>query len=306
MLKDSVRTISYKKAIVNNPHLFKGKTVLDVGCGTGILSMFACQAGAAQVFAVDASDILDTARQVIADNGFSDRITCIKGKIEEIELPVTSVDIIVSEWMGYFLFYESMLNSVIFARDKWLAPGGIILPDKASVYICGIEDGDYKDEKINYWDNVYGFDMSCIKKQAILEPLVDTVNAQAVATRAAKIMTVDIHTVKVEDLTWMSPFKITATRNEYIHAFVAYFDIEFSKCHKNVVFATGPDSTYTHWKQTVFYLKDSITINEGESISGVISVAPNAGNHRDLDITLQYDFDGTVHSLHDTQEFRLR
>ena len=148
--------------------------------------------------------------------------------------------------------------------------------------------------------------MSCIKKQAILEPLVDTVNAQAVATRAAKIMTVDIHTVKVEDLTWMSPFKITATRNEYIHAFVAYFDIEFSKCHKNVVFATGPDSTYTHWKQTVFYLKDSITINEGESISGVISVAPNAGNHRDLDITLQYDFDGTVHSLHDTQEFRLR
>ena len=76
-------------------------------------------------------------------------ITCIKGKIEEIELPVTSVDIIVSEWMGYFLFYESMLNSVIFARDKWLAPGGIILPDKASVYICGIEDGDYKDEKIN-------------------------------------------------------------------------------------------------------------------------------------------------------------
>jgi protein arginine N-methyltransferase 1 len=51
--------------------------------------------------------------------------------------------------MGYFLFYESMLNSVVFARDKWLAPGGIILPDKASLYICAIEDGDYKDEKIN-------------------------------------------------------------------------------------------------------------------------------------------------------------
>lgn len=76
-------------------------------------------------------------------------IECIKGKIEEIELPVQHVDIIVSEWMGYFLFYESMLNSVVFARDKWLAPGGIILPDKASVYIAGIEDGDYKDEKIN-------------------------------------------------------------------------------------------------------------------------------------------------------------
>jgi len=76
-------------------------------------------------------------------------IECIKGKIEEVTLPVDKVDIIISEWMGYFLFYESMLNSVVFARDKWLAPGGVILPDKANVYICGIEDGDYKDEKIN-------------------------------------------------------------------------------------------------------------------------------------------------------------
>ena len=79
----------------------------------------------------------------------SEEIECIKGKIEEVTLPVEHVDIIVSEWMGYFLFYESMLNSVVFARDKWLAPGGIILPDKASLYICAIEDGDYKDEKIN-------------------------------------------------------------------------------------------------------------------------------------------------------------
>lgn len=76
-------------------------------------------------------------------------ITLIKGLIEEIELPVQHVDIIISEWMGYFLLYESMLNSVIFARDKWLTPGGIILPDKASMYIAAIEDGDYKDEKIN-------------------------------------------------------------------------------------------------------------------------------------------------------------
>lgn len=47
-------------------------------------------------------------------------ITIFKGKVEETELPVEQVDIIISEWMGYCLFYESMLNTVIFARDKWL------------------------------------------------------------------------------------------------------------------------------------------------------------------------------------------
>lgn len=47
-------------------------------------------------------------------------VTIIKGKVEEVELPVEKVDIIISEWMGYCLFYESMLNTVLYARDKWL------------------------------------------------------------------------------------------------------------------------------------------------------------------------------------------
>lgn len=47
-------------------------------------------------------------------------ITLIKGKVEEVELPVPKVDIIISEWMGYFLLYESMLDTVLYARDKWL------------------------------------------------------------------------------------------------------------------------------------------------------------------------------------------
>lgn len=148
--------------------------------------------------------------------------------------------------------------------------------------------------------------MSCIKRQAYLEPLVDTVNADSVVTRPCKIMEVDIHTVKIEDLTWESDFSVIAKRSDYVHAFVAYFDIEFTKCHRPVVFATGPDATYTHWKQTVFYLHDTVTINQGEAVEGHISVAPNAVNPRDLDISLKYKFEGAVHSVESSQDFRLR
>ena len=116
------------------------------------------------------------------ENGYEDKIQIIKGKVEELELPVDKVDVIVSEWMGYFLFYESMLDTVIYARDKWLRPGGVMLPDYLTLNLVGIEDAEYKNEKLNFWDNVYGFSMKCIKEVAIREPLVDVVEEQQICT----------------------------------------------------------------------------------------------------------------------------
>ena len=90
--------------------------MLDVGCGTGILSLFAARAGTKRVFGVDNSSIALLAKQVVLDNHLDHIITIIRGKVEEIELPVPKVDIIISEWMGYCLFYESMLDTVLYAR----------------------------------------------------------------------------------------------------------------------------------------------------------------------------------------------
>lgn len=94
------------------------------------------------------STIIEKAREIVEVNGMSDKITLLQGKMEEVTLPVDKVDIIISEWMGYFLLYESMLDTVLLARDKYLAPGGLIFPDKAHIYMAAIEDGDYKEEKI--------------------------------------------------------------------------------------------------------------------------------------------------------------
>ena len=110
------------------------------------------------------SNIIDQAQKIIEANGFSDsmltffylyksnrgiEITLVKGKLEEAELPIQEFDIIVSEWMGYFLLYESMLDTVLLARDKYLKPNGLLFPDTAIMYLAAIEDQDYKEEKIN-------------------------------------------------------------------------------------------------------------------------------------------------------------
>ncbi|KAJ3749438.1 S-adenosyl-L-methionine-dependent methyltransferase [Lentinula detonsa] len=288
MLKDSIRTGSYRNAILHNTHLFKGKTVLDVGCGTGILSMFAAKAGASHVVGIDMSNIIDQAQKIINANGFSETITLVKGKLEESELPIKQFDIIISEWMGYFLLYESMLDTVLLARDQYLKPGGLIFPDNATMYLAAIEDQDYKEEKINFWDNVYGFDYSCIKDIALREPLVDTVDLKSVVTDPCMIKHIDLLTAKKEDLTFEVPFTLRATRNDYAHAFLAWFDISFECTHKKVKFSTGPHAQYTHWKQTVFYTPNTITISEGDTISGRLSCAPNQRNNRDLDISISY------------------
>lgn len=305
MLKDEVRTCTYRNSMYNNKHLFKDKVVLDVGCGTGILCMFAAKAGAKKVYGIDMSSIIDHAKTIVKDNKLDDTITLIKGKVEEVDIP-EKVDIIISEWMGYCLLYESMLNTVIFARDKWLKPGGLLFPDKAALFMTAIEDHEYKEEKINWWDTVYGFDMSAIRHVALLEPLVDVVESKQVVTDSCRMKEIDLNTCKVEDLNFKCPFTVKSRRNDYVHAFVVFFTVEFSACHKRTGFSTGPEARYTHWKQTVFYLKDSLTIKNNEMISGEFSLNQNKRNKRDLDIELKYQFEGELMASKDENHYRMR
>lgn len=99
---------------------------MDIGCGTGILSIFAARAGAKHVYGIEFADIADYAREIVKVNNLTDKVTIIKSKVEEAVLPVEKVDIIISEWMGYFLIYESMLDTVLYARDKWLVKDGYV------------------------------------------------------------------------------------------------------------------------------------------------------------------------------------
>jgi protein arginine N-methyltransferase 1 len=305
MLKDKVRTCAYRDSILNNKHLFKGKVVLDVGCGTGILSLFCAKAGAERVYAVEFSDIIAQARQIAIDNGFEDKIVFIKQKMEEVELP-EKVDIIISEWMGYFLLYESMLGSVINARNKFLKPGGIILPDKANIYVALIEDHEYKSQKLHFWDQVYGYDFSCIKALAFREPIVDSVDAEALISESACIYSLDLLTCEVSDLDFSTNWEVKITLNDYAHALIGWFDVEFSACHKPIRFSTAPYSAYTHWKQTVFYLAQDIRVNKGDSFYGTLSCKPSEKNPRELDIEIRYLFEGKFDSLNLTQNYQIK
>ncbi|RFU76119.1 s-adenosylmethionine-dependent methyltransferase superfamily domain-containing [Trichoderma arundinaceum] len=305
MLKDTVRTDAYRDFIYNNKHLIKGKVVLDIGCGTGILSMFCAKAGASRVIAVDKSDILKKAAENIFNNGLSDIITCVKGAIEDVKLPVDEVDIIVSEWMGYCLLYEAMLPSVLYARDRYLKPDGLLIPSSATLWIAPVQDTDYMSEHISYWRDVYGFDMKAMQEGIFDEIRVEALPKSSLCGEPYPFKTLDLHTIKPQDLSFTASYESRLLRpQDGLDGFLIWFDNFFATSRDepmpepdmtpdvwakakqgNVAFTTGPSGIVTHWKQGLLLVPPEnppSTSVTPEVISGQITFAALEENARAL------------------------
>uniref|UniRef100_M4A6U9 type I protein arginine methyltransferase n=1 Tax=Xiphophorus maculatus TaxID=8083 RepID=M4A6U9_XIPMA len=268
MLKDKVRTESYRDFMNKNPEVFRDKVVLDVGCGTGILSMFAAKAGAKRVIAVDQSEIIYQAMDIVRSNQL-ENITLIKGRIEDIKLPVEKVDIIISEWMGYFLLFESMLDSVLYARDCYLADGGSVYPDLCNISLAAVGDAQKHQDRFAFWEDVYGFNMACMKTAVVPEAVVEVVQAETLISEPAVVQTLDCNTVCLSELEFTTDFLLKITKT--------------TDC--TVTFSTGPQVTKTHWKQTVFLLEKPISVKAGEELKGNITVRKNKKDPRSLFVT---------------------
>ncbi|PYI15483.1 S-adenosyl-L-methionine-dependent methyltransferase [Aspergillus japonicus CBS 114.51] len=310
MLKDTVRTEAYRDFVYENKHVFKDKVVLDVGCGTGILSMFCAKAGARKVISVDNSNIIDRAKEIIYENGFGDIITCIRGKIEEVTLPVPQVDIIVSEWMGYGLLFEAMFDSVIYARDRYLAPGGLMAPSHATLRIAPFADSEFISSHITFWKSVYGFNMKSMLTGIYDEALVRSVPPSSIPGDSDVFLPLPLHTITVEELSFLKEFKVTLNEDiDALDGFAIWFDIFFMPSRDSpladdaipsdmqkkgiVAFTTGPHGTETHWQQTICLIdqekKKAAPLKKGQTITGKVGYQKKEAGSRSLDISIEWD-----------------
>ena len=188
MLNDDVRMEAYYKAIMESG-AFKGKVVLDIGAGTGVLSVWAAKAGAKHVYAIEATEIADKARAVVAANGVGDVVTVINERVENVKLEglpdggEQQVDIIVSEWMGLALLRESMVDVVLDARDRFLKPTGSMWPSHVSVTMALVSAEDFREEQgeslatdLASWErlqtrlaDMFDFDIDALREDYISE-----------------------------------------------------------------------------------------------------------------------------------------
>lgn len=308
MLMDHVRMRAYHNAIMQNKEMFEGKVVLDVGTGSGVLSIWAAQAGAAKVYAVEFTDIAHHARNLVKNNGLSDIVEVIQSSAEELELPC-KVDIIISEWMGYMLLRESMVDSLIRARNKWMKPDGAMFPSHATMFLSPITFEEDRLSKMHEYKNsmddwtkfsqdmkeLYSVNVECLttqfeKEQAeyyVYSSLWTELRPENVVGEASVIKRLDLNTCTVEDAECVrrASYDFTVPYPITVSGFAGWFTVDFAgsaptPAARRVVLSTGPEMGYTHWGQQVFYLKDAIKCTANTNIKGSVEMIRQDKNKR--------------------------
>lgn len=299
MLQDYLRTATYQKAILLNDVDFKDKVVLDVGCGTGILSFFAVQAGAKKVYAVEASSVAKYAEILVKSNNLSNKITVLSGKIEEVCCP-EKVDVIISEPMGYMLLNERMLESYLHAKN-WLKPKGMMFPTQGDIHLAPFTDEQLYMEhhaRSNFWNqrSFYGVNLSGLHSSAVDEfyrqPIVDTFEMQILMARSVKY-TINFLEAKEEDLHRLEiPFVFKLLQSGLIHGLAFWFDVAFVGSRMTVWLSTAPNEPLTHWYQVRCLLQTPLFAKMGQTLSGRVHLIANKRQSYDIHITAVVDQSG--------------
>lgn len=274
------------------------------------------------------------AQDIVKQNGLDDIVEVIHGRVEEIELPVPQVDIIISEWMGIFLFFESMLDSVLFARDKWLAPNGQLFPAKARMFLAPLCLDDWWEPRVQLFEKgVCGINLSPLLETACEQfsevPLkgFPDVKPQHVIGDAAIMKEIDIKTVTLEEIREFEyDFKFDLSKyhrsdlegefeqdgitykkkKDHIHGFVTWFDVTFESHQApeagTVVLSTSPfESPATHWQQDCFIMGEKISVEGIDEIHGTL----RAHQHRQWRRHYEVSIGVTIGTHHYEKDFVL-
>lgn len=325
MLSDHERMRAYHDAIrLNSKAHFKDKVVLDVGTGTGILAIWAAQAGARRVFAVEGTSVANHAESMAKAHGVGDVVTVLRGRMEDVELP-EKVDVIVSEWMGYFLLRESMIQSVIYARDRWANPGCVMYPSSARLLLASLHDKPFvaareaeAEDAMRSWDDSaadmlarYQIDFAALRSQyesehhayAYRQAWQGRVPKSSVAQDEVLLLELDMHTAVSDDLFGWSR-DISLERLPGAQGVVGYFDVRFcghaaAPADKCVELTTTPHAPPTHWGHSALLMDPT-----PDAKTLTVSLTSCKRSHHDLNFTMWYGADGHAASYSISNDFR--
>ena len=274
MIRDRVRTDAFRRAI--DSVIRPGDIVLDVGAGTGILSVFAAKAGAARVYAVEQTSVAVLAQDLVAANGVAEVVRVIQGDVLDIE-PPERVDVVVSEWLGGFGIDEGMLDPVISARDRWLKPGGVMIPRVVTAWVALVHDR-YLEDMVDFLrDDPYGLSLDQLVDKTVNEILYSGNHRHLTAgdrrSETGRLWTTETEVIPLERA--QAPHEAETVLPVHHHgtanALALWFSAELAT---GISISVGPGDPPTHWGMTTAPLSSPVQLTPGMAVGVRVRTAP--------------------------------
>ena len=268
MLIDETRTGAYRRAVAQVVR--PGDTVVDVGCGSGMLSFLACRAGARHVYAIESEAVIEMARLVAARNDLRDHITFYHDHSFKVDLPERA-DVIVTETMGTFGFEEGIIGSLTDARDRFLKQGGTLIPHGLALWLVPVELPKFYEHVVDFWVNkCQGFDFSPVRALTVN-------NFHPLKLHEGTFLgdPVRVEDVRFADLTRAdvsANFSIRAARRGWFHGLAGWFDAALTP---TIHISNGPQEQASHWGLAFFPIDRPVAVERGHCIEADMRSSEN-------------------------------
>jgi type I protein arginine methyltransferase len=272
MLDDRTRTARYQAAIraVVRP----GDVVVELGTGTGVLSVTAAQAGAARVYAIEASSIADAARRVFAENSVVDRVTLVEGISSRVTLP-ERCDVLISELIGRDPLEEEVLEFTRDAVTRFLKPGGRLVPSTLEMFAMPVtlpsdvrRHWTFTNEAVAEWRSAYGIDFSSLPESSSRSWWKMTVSQRRLAafpmlTEPLSLLRRDL--AQVGEVAFSATARGRATASGEVGAVALFFGLSLAP---GIDLDTDPrfPRPDNSWDHLVWGMPTPLAVREGDEI----------------------------------------
>jgi Ribosomal protein L11 methyltransferase (PrmA) len=236
-LADQARVSAFCQAV--SEVVKPGDAVLDLGAGSGILGLLACRAGARRVYAIEAGEVIELAREICRANGFQDRMVFIKGPSTRVDLP-ERVDVVLADQIGRFGFEAGLLEYFSDARERFLKLNGVLIPSGLELYVAPVECPELSD-RVEFWnDSRAGFDFRPVRALAVNTGYPAKFDRDHLLGPPALLASLDLSRASPPSLHLEAC--VTTTRGGTLHGIGGWFSARLSEstCMSNSPLATNP------------------------------------------------------------------
>ena len=266
MIADGERFGAYSKAIAKAVR--PGDAVLEIGCGPGVFALLACQAGARKVYAIDSEDIVHFARELAAANGLADRMEFIESDSRKTDLP-ERVNVIVSDVRGSLPFFDHSIASIEDARQRFLAPGGRLIPRSDILRVAVIQASDFYSKLVSPWlESIPALNLSPSSSLLLNGSYSSHFNSDQLLTEPQSWAALDYSSgakaCAAADLNF------SVTRAGTAHGLCLWFDAELLD---GIGYSSGPGPTPNIYGQVLLPWLEAVPVQPGKRIS--VSIQAN-------------------------------